>query len=41
MTEKEKLELLLRKLKEVDRPDISIKAQIHGIEEQLKLMKDE
>jgi hypothetical protein len=35
-SEREKLELLLKKLKAVERPDISIMAQIHSIEELLK-----
>ncbi len=39
MTEKERLELLLKKLREVQRPDLSVRTQIHQIEEFLKKMK--
>jgi transcription elongation GreA/GreB family factor len=34
-SERERLEALLKKLKEKERPDISIRAQIHSIEELL------
>lgn len=39
MTEKERLELLLKKLREVQRPDLSVKSQIHSIAELLKKFK--
>jgi transcription elongation GreA/GreB family factor len=35
-SEREKLEALLKKLKEKERPDLSVQAQIHSIEELLK-----
>jgi len=35
-SEKERLEALLKKLKEKQRPDLSVKTQIHSIEELLK-----
>lgn len=35
-SERERLEALLKKLKEKQRPDISVMTQIHMIEEKLK-----